>query len=102
MDIAHMEGVWPGDGPFGHAMRAGDDIVVLLQIKKLYSQWEQGKIESVSFFETRELLDEGGEDSLLFDLRDLTSREMKERVDRSIRIYFSKDLKDFFTSSSAG
>jgi len=97
-----MEGIWPGNGPFCDAMRTGDDKVVLLKVKKLHSQREQGEIKPVSFVETRELLDEGGNDSFLFDIRDLTSRKMEERIDRSIRIYFSKDLQDFFTASSAG
>jgi hypothetical protein len=102
MDIADMEGIWPRNGPFGDAVRAGDDKVVLLKVKQLDSQRKQWEVKPVSLVEERELLDKTGNDSLLFDIRNLASGKMKERIDGSIWIYLGKDLKDFFSASSAG
>jgi hypothetical protein len=99
MDITDMEGIWPGNGSLGHTVRARNDKVILLKVKELDSQGKQWEVKPVFFVEKRKPLDKTGNDSLLFDIRDLAPAKMKERVDGCIRIDLCKDFQDFLSTS---
>jgi hypothetical protein len=102
MNITNMEGIWPRDGSFGSTVRAGNDKVVLLEVEQFDRQGEHRQVKSISLVEKRKSLDETGNDPLLFDIRNLASWKMKERIDRGIRIYLGKDLQDLFPTSPTG
>jgi hypothetical protein len=100
MNIRDMQGIWPWDGPLGRTVRAGDEKVVLLEVEQFDGHGKQGKIESVPLLQKGEFLDKTGNDTFVFDIRDLAARKMKERIDGGVRIYLGKDLQDLLASSS--
>jgi hypothetical protein len=81
-------------------MRAGDEKVILFEIEQFDRHGKQRKIKSIPLLEKRELLNKAGDDPFVFDVRDLASRKMKERINGRVRIDLGKNLQDLFSSSS--